>query len=703
MNKFIKKYKSWIMVIGGSMLMIAWLLPSGLTSFSDQSRHVEGTLDGRKVRFAEWQNAASQFKAINTLIDRVSPPGQPPVLTPLESFGCKTPEHFFLLAQLAQREGFIGGKADSDAVFERTLETVAAMIAMQDMRSTGPESTKAIDFLMSFQSSAGAKPEELAAREAARQDYMLAARERGIPNIRQSIMAASSLREDDMDNAIATYRGIQRMFENYFQMAKMSDRRVIDTARRFGEASNVEYLLVGAERLASRVPAPTPEEIAAHYEQYKNTESGTGEFGLGYRKPDRVKVEWVEINKTKVAASIRLNEVHVRERWDMANPGGTTAAFATARADFELTLRNEYAEEIIKFSDAKFRELAGDAARKLTANGKFRVLPADWKETRFTMDKLAAEIAAAIKAETTTPDLAERWQSPVEIELPLVNAETGWLDSKELQKLSGIGASTLADGNRTVPFPELALGARELDPAFSLPLQVGVIPVFDRTLSDRTGNHFYFRVTAARPKGEPEGLDEVREQVVIDIKKIRAFALLSTEIDRAGAATLTGGLDAAVSMFSLSDAASLTAAPISPLSISKGMVVTKELVRSSNPMGTADATALNIPAFRDAITQKAFLLDPRLDTKALPAPDRTVWMSLPASLSGVVARIESISPVTVELIRARDAAILNGARQDELGDFKSWIAKSPFGLETLRKNLNFKRAGSTDESTEAGT
>lgn len=696
MNKFIKKNQKWIMVGGGTLLMVAWLLPDGLSRMSNPERRVEATMDGRKVRGKEWDTATAEFRAINTLVERTFLPGQerPPIM-PLAAYGCDTSEHYFLLSQLAQRQGLIGGQADANEVFDRAVEVLAARVAMRDMEAGGDAGTRAMNFMMSYQGFVGVKPEELAARDAARQYYFETARNESLPALREDLMRASGLREEQMEHAIAVYRGIMRMYDNYENMARVSDRRVVATARRFGESSSVDYILVGAERFASRVADPTPEEIAAHYEKFKNVATGTGEFGIGYRKPDRVRVEWVEINKAKVASVIRLNPAHVRERWDRVNPGGTTVAFNEKRADFEQVLRNEYAEEIIKMADNRFRELAGEAVRKFQADGKFRTLPADWRDSRLSMEKLATEIAAAVRSETTTPDDYERWQSPVEIELPIVNVETGWLDIESLRKLSGLGAATIADGSRSIPFPALALSVRELNAKAPLPLQVGIIPVFDRTVADLTGNHYYFRITAARPAGEPESLDEVREQVVADIKRMRAYEILKDEIDKAGTAALTGGLEAALGSLTLSETASVTVNPAGPLEVRKALNVQSEAVRGSNP---TDAATLNVPAFREAIASKIATLDPRAAISSQPTPDRTVWVLLPGSLSGVVARVENIFPMTVERVRMLDASIVGKAVTDELNAGGNWIASSPFTLDALKSSLGFQRAGREDPS-----
>jgi hypothetical protein len=695
MLKVLKKYNKWILVIGGSLIMVLWLLPQGLTSFRDPRKRVIATMDGANVRANQMALSTQEFEAVKILTASMGPQSRLPRLD--RDFGVTTSEHYFLLTTLAERRGLVGGKADADEVWQMTIDMLAVQQAQVDARGTGTEADRANKFFSSFESPAGATPDEIGAREAARQHYMTAARENGLPGLKRNLASRAGLNEDQLDSAIAAYRGVVRMIEHYSNTARFSDRRVVNTARRFADRATLDYVLVGADRFASTVPDPTSEEIAAHYEKYKSLESGTGEFGIGYRKPDRVKIEWIEVNRAKIAEKITLIDTHVREKWNAENPGGTSEQFAKARPEFENSLRTRYAEDLIKLADARFREAAGEAARKYPASGRFRTLPADWRTTGLTMKALADAIAAGVRADTANTDDRERWRAPVDFPEPILNAETAWVDAAGLGALSGIGTSSLARGNDRIPFRQLALNVREFpasatfNPADAL-VQVGLIPVFDRSLSDFTGNHYYMRITAARQAGEPESLDEVKDQVIADLKRIKAFERLKAEIEKAGAASIAGGLDAAASALSPLDA-SIGGTPPAPVAVKRGLMVSKERVMGS------DAATLNIPAFRDAVAAKAAALDARISPSAQPADARTVWMTLPASLSGVVARIEQLDPVTQELVRSADAGIVNAARNDELSQDPQvrWIDNSPFSLANLRKNLDYRPLGGERE------
>lgn len=699
MNKVLKKYRKWIMVGGGVFIMVAWLLPNGLSGLQDPNRQVRATVAGRTVKGLEWGQYNKRFEAIKMLTtqlaeasaiaSQIGAPSPSRVIT-LKQFGCDSMEHFLLLAKEAEREGMIGGAADAQRLLDDSRDALAAAAAYSDLQRGGEASTRAINYLMSFRPDPNAKPEDAAARDKAREDYLAFAVSSAIPSLKMAVMGRLQMNEPEFEQAAATYAGIRRMFENYLSIGRFSDRRVVNTARRFGEAVEADFVLVPSDRLIARIPEPTAEEVSAHYEKFKNVEPGTGPNGIGYRKPPRVKIEWLTLDKSKIAESIKLQDAHVREKWNEKNPGGTGEQFAKDKASLELELRKAYAEDIIRLADLKFREIASEAARAYPAQGKFRELPADWRAKALPLDVLAAQIVAGIKLETAQPDERERWQSPVEIPMPAVSAETGWRSAAELEKLPGIGAASLVRGNEKLAFSEAALEIRELLPETRLFTQVGIIPVFDRPLADLLGNHFYFRATAARPAGEPESLDEVRDQVVKDIKRLRAYDLLKDEVEKAAKSAEQIGLDAVVTAFAAPESA-VNVTPLANLPVRRKLSVAREDVRAGGSGATEEIVkSLNTAAFRDAVFVKASALDARVAVDAQAASARTVWAMLPESLSAVVARIEKLGPITVERVRMADAGIVNAARNDELGAFDVWLAKSPYSFESLKTRLSFK-------------
>lgn len=317
-----------------------------------------------------------------------------------------------------------------------------------------------------------------------------------------------------------------------------------------------------------------------------------------------------------------------------------------------------------------------------------------------TLDALAKAVEAAVKSDTTAPDDRERWQSPVDIAgSSVVKAETAWVGETEITKLDGIGRASLQRGNESTPFSALALAVHELKADTTFPLQVGVLPVFDRSLRDADGNYYYFRVTATRPAGEPEGLDEVRAKVFADLKRLGAYKLLLADMEPALQEALIPGLTTIVTRYpvatNLDPGMSL---PTLPVEIRRDVRVTRDRVQAfGNP-------ELDIPEFREAVMNKAQALDARTLASSLPGATRTLAVALPKNLSVVFARVEYSEPLTHEFLRSAGRGIAMRVITEELpkrGPKDTILSNTPYSFEQLKKRLNYvPTRGRDDEKKE---
>lgn len=667
MNKWLKRNKKWLMVVGGSFLMVAFLLPQTINQLAgDPNKLVYATLDGSKVRGLEYHLYQKQYEALKAF---------PFTNAAFKNLGVEQFEHYMLLTKQAERLGVIGGRADAQGF----LDDIAPGSGAQEASNQDMNSGDTARLQRAFKAMQG-DPE-------ARQYYVKYAKETFVPGLSRAAAGKAGLTEEQWDHTLASFVGMLRMVEGYLQSARVSDRRALQQARKLAEAATIDYAIVSSDRLADKVPAPTDAEMTAHYEKYKGVEPGTGEHGIGYRMGDRVRVEWVQINKARVAEAIRLNDAHVRERWNQSNKGGTQAQFDAAKPEFEKTLRRQYADDLLRIADGRFREIAAEANRKFQLEGRWRVVPPNWRESTMTLESLAKAVEAAVKTETAAPDDRERWQSPVDITgAAVVFAESALQAETDLRKLDGIGSSSLQRGNERTPFALLALAVRDLKPDTAFPLQIGVIPVFDRSLSDNDGNLYYCRLTAARPAGEPEGLGEVRGRVFSDLKKLAAYEMLKADLNPAVEAASTSGLDGVVSRYPVATALDPNMSlPTLPVEIRRGARVTRDRFQFQS-----DNDALNIAEFRDAVITKAQTLDTRTLASSLPGPMRTLGVALPKYMSVVVARIEFSEPVTREFLRQSDPGISGRVISEEMPvrDGKTpLLANSPYSFEELRKRL----------------
>lgn len=669
MNKWLKRNKKWLMVVGGTFLMVSFLLPQTINQLAgDPAKMVIATLDGVKIRGKEYHEYQRQYDALRAF---------PFTESIFKGLGVENFEHYLLLVKSAERMGVIGGESDGVAFLNEEIAPGAGAqeVANADMTSGDPARAER------------ARKAMLGDKQV-RDEYVEVARKTLVPALSRAAMGRSGFTEQQWNLTLATFKGVLRMLEEYQQSARVSDKRALRQASKLAESASIDYAVVSADRVAEKVAAPTDAEMAAHYEKYKLVESGSGENGIGYRMPNRVKVEWIQLNKANVAVAIRLNDAHVRERWNQRNKGGTQEQFEASRVEFEKSLRNEYAEDILRIADTRFREIASEANRKFQLEGRWRVVPANWREGAMTLDAMAKAIEAAVKTETSAPDDRERWQSPVDISgSSVVKAETAWQSEADLSKLDGIGQATLQRGNEKTPLGTLLLSVREFKADTSFPLQVGVFPVFDRSLRDANGNYYYFRVTATRPAGEPEGLDEVRAKVFADLKKLAGYKMLVADMDGTLQTAATAGLAAVVSKYpvatNLDPAMSL---PTLPVEIRRDVRVSRNRAQAfGNP-------ELDVPEFRDAVMNKTQSLDPRTLASSQPGPMRTLAVALPKALSVVFARVEYSEPLTHEFLRSADRGIAGQLISEELPkrDFKrGFLAGTPYAFEPMKKRLNY--------------
>lgn len=676
MHKALKKYKKWFIIIGGSVLMIAFLLPNVNHFGGDPRKRTQGTLAGRKVTMGEYGLTFARFKALEDF---------PVTKSVLDSLGITEGEHFFLAVNEAKQAGLIGGTSDAEMLMDSMVQQLANNLMRNELSTGGPRAQAALNGLQGD--------------AAAAQEFVTQARDRTLPALIAQAVSRSGLPLSEFDLALADLRGVLRVRELLERAPKASDRRLFSALSEIGNRANVDYVIVPAERLISGVPMPTEEEIAAHYEKYKAVNANDNPDGIGYAKPDRVRVEWIEINKARVASSLRLIDSHVRERWNAANPGKTQADFDKERAAFENTLRDEYAADILRIADGRFREAAQASVKGLPLDGRFRLLPENWRDSRLTPEAMAQAIVAGVKAETAGRDDRERWQSPVEIPMPIVSAESALLSQSDLAATPGIGSAVLQRGGERLSFPELVLGVRELNPRSPAGLQVGVSPIFDRPVSDAAGNLYYFRVTEIRKAGEPISLEEVRAQVVSDLRRLRAFELLQADIQKNLQAASTGGLDAVVGNYPGESTEITLSAPDSkptlpPLKIERGAMVSIERAASAN---RDDIDSLDTEPFRKAVMEAFAKLDPRKPIADQAREARLVAAPVRKTLSVVYARIESLMPLTAEMARGADQLAINELLSRETRTIEK--PDAPFSAAALRERLRWVPAGAprTDE------
>ncbi len=630
MLKFLRKYNKIIMVIGGALLMVAFLVPQALTQLGqDRSGREYMRIDGRKVTEGEAFKADRRRYVIAQTI---------PAILPTLGIEDRT-DHWLMLVHEADRHGLIGGPQDGRDFIPDLADYLAFVILQQQY---GP------NVQMLLQSQFG--------------EQMLSTTRQTALNSIEAARLRSEIGTQEFDLALAELHGISRLRRLYDGgPSRVSDRRAMLEGMRMHNAATVDYVLVPADAAIDQVPVPSDETLAAHLERFKDVRPTEGEYGIGYLLPPRVKLEWLVLDRAAISEAVRVDRVEVAERFMTRNPGVQASGpeYEAVRAQIEDELRGEATDRIMAEADQAIRAEFARATRRLPTQGVYRVLPEDWDQLRPDLEAVRDVIVERVRSQTGRT-----------IAAPTVTVmNSSWHTLENLNRLPGIGFSSIRRAGRNIGFPTAAMSVKELGDPLDMGFQVGVPGAMT---TDAAGNQYYFTILDARPESPPASVDEIRDQLVQDYRRLEAFKVLQREADVYRQRALNEGLD--------SLAAALTPAEGSPApQVRRGVSVT----RTNNLLGDR---ALNEESVREAIVSAAEGLDPTVDASTIDAERRTLAVPAPRVLGLVVAQIQAFRPMTIETYRMMDRGLVQQMELDASGASE----EDPFSVEKLAKRLNAK-------------
>lgn len=624
MLKWLRKYNTIILVVGGVLLMVAWLLPETIQQLGRTPLGAAPMkMAGRRVSFDAYERARREWIAVNSLLPMF---GQR--MSMLENS-----DHWILALHEAEKGGYLGGKEDGLEFLSKAAEAYAQMNLQQQFMFQQPPADR------------------LDAETRTMLDQLTGNRMR-------QVMADTRLTEDEVLRAVGKLRGISRMRQAYWMAPRFSDRRLVAAVRKTDDAATVDYLFIPPDREMAGIADPDAAALQAHFDKYKTVKPGEGDYGVGYLLPNRVKIAWMVIDRPAIEQAITPDPVEVRKRFVKAFPTGQPPAGQTEESvmtAYESAVRTEQTEKVIKAIDTAYKAEVEKATRKLDADRQYKKVPENWERPSF--EHLRDVIVTRVKEVTGVTIPAPR----VEIRA----AE--WLTSDDIAALGDVGGGYLVRGNQTEMFRDMVLKVRELAGDNDTLLQTG-IPYFD-SLTNASGGRFYFMVLDARKESAPDSVEEIRAKAVQDFKRIAAFEVLKTKVDALRQTASTQGLEIL--------AKSPTPDGSGDLPITTGIRV------DGNSVANSDANA-NFAEFRDAVHAAAAKLDPLADIGALPLESRTVVIANPKAQGVVAARIMLVAPVTVERYRTRE----NNAMQTVLGEMIKSPDDDPYSLSSLEKRLN---------------
>lgn len=621
MLKFLRRYNKIILVIGGVVLMVAFLIPQALQQIGQAQQHrTVARIDGRPVSAIDMQRAAGELNVAESALLGMN------IKT---LFEIEDGLHWLLLTREAEDSGLVGGPSSAQTVMDE-MGSIIASFEGQRRQQSG----QMVDM--------GALEREV--RELLTQQRARLSAQAGV---------------DAVDGSLAKLAGILRLRMAYQSAARLSTASVRSAADEYFNAVEIDAAGIPSDALVGEIGEPSDAALAAHFEKFRGVAAGGGEHGFGYLLPNAVKLEWLSVDREFIRQSVRPDAIEVRKRWQ-TNRERYPGEFEAERGRVEAVMRDEATQTAMTEADQVIKADIVQQARKFGGDGAWQRLPADWREQTVRLDALAKAVADRLEARVGAriePRTAER---------------DVWLTVEDLPTLTGLGRSEIVIGARRASFGELLTAVLELSTInLRSGYQVGVLygPVMDAG-----GNAHYFRMTDARREGPPASIDTVRESVYRDVQRLRAFERLQARVADLHGSLLERGLAS-------------TAEPY-------GAAVTRGFMNRKQTFG--QGPGLDSQAVRDAVMDKAGLLDPTKSLEEQDASKRFAAVAAPRLLAVALVEIKGMQPMTRDDVKSNYMLLAQQVQRMlamEAGD-------GPFTLERMKQRHGYVEVGERREKAE---
>jgi hypothetical protein len=638
MFKFLRKYKGWLLGVFGSLLLVVFLVPQAIQGISQYTATQGGAwarvgAEAEKVTFGLLDRLQRELRVVQAV-------GNPT----LQALGAdRSPEHWYLLRREAELAGLHGGAGDGRSM----LQTMTTQINQQ-RAATDPN-----------------------------------AQLLGENDVLGILCQNSGSSPQDVLETLGRLSGVMRLTNLFAGLDRFSDRRLEQAAAEMMLGVSGDLVVLDPLKGPTAAAAPTDEEIEAHFAAYAAEAPGEGEFGFGYRRPDRFKIEWMSVPaqaiRDAVATGGDLDILTLKRRF-AEDPAafGVAAATSTGRPDFDDYAAQVRAVVLEETTARRMSELAKSISdrfaasqRSLARTGDGRYLIDEtWTERMPALTEVAAEIASDYGI--PTPEIG--------------SSGAEWLEFSDLASIPALTRGT-TDRFGTAPMraADLVRSAREFSPEQPLPVQVGIAgPV----LTAPNGDLVVFRLLAAEPSAPETDLEAVRDRVVEDLRRVVAFRELESELPRLREQAIQQGLRSVAREFDTSVEFAPMIREADPQFLQQGFRISSNL-----PGGLGRDTELVTQ-----IVQKAMELPVDTAVRTLPESDRVVAVSDPDKLVAALVRITNLAPLTRETLEPlaanpRFQATLMGS---EFGQ----DLVTMFGLDAMASRHQFERiaaAGDADE------
>lgn len=286
---------------------------------------------------------------------------------------------------------------------------------------------------------------------------------------------------------------------------------------------------------------PAPAQLQEFFEKHRDTDSEVNELGIGFRYPDRVRVQYVKVPRDKVKDAVTVEDAYkaYKDRpraFESLFPAtapttgpatGPSAAAATQPATAPSGPRL-WAQLTDKDKDRVRDQIAAERAFSLAREIQ-RLFSQDWPAFKQAMKESPTTVPASAPPSRLGPryddylyllKVRETAQKAAVAHgvMPVTVEEGRLLSAKELADLPGIGKSRTRDGQ--VPFVALAMELFEpwMTQERRRMVQERHVPTLtyfqpSPLLEDAEGNYYLFRIVHAERARAADSMGPIEDRV----------------------------------------------------------------------------------------------------------------------------------------------------------------------------------------------
>ena len=338
-------------------------------------------------------------------------------------------------------------------------------------------------------------------------------------------------------DAVGSWLAAAQLFQVQYEALGDSLPRLEQEYQKTTQEAVVKLSVIDAQAFTSLVEEPTEAELQDHFEAGKDrdTEHADDELRFGYLLHERVRIEYLTVDPNAIRDQISVREAE-RKRYYQQNkqkyityvPRATTQPAQPGQSAFKQVLQTyEQASERVR-EDCRTAKAIQSAARAVSDIRREANQP--WASGKLGDDGYRA--VPPSDRIVSFEALRDKYSS----RFPVEHHKTELLNKAGLAALSGIGRAVYDSGRQRQPASEMALRIKGLftppeddtlpvlnpDEPSALMMSLQYNPI---TRRQEAYQAYLFRVVGIAPSGPPASLDEVREQVVKDVRLVKALRM----------------------------------------------------------------------------------------------------------------------------------------------------------------------------------